>query len=408
MSKPKSDLLLALSLALLGGCDALRTPVPVDPESPLRASLTGFLVEGTSPTIYFARPIDGPAEVELLLPWIDLGASRLFAEQVVSSGFIDSSRAGISHMQGLRGAAVLWDLRPSMRVDRIRGSLRWNASAPYRMSDDEMVTDPVDLRPQAGARVRFLHDGVRGDLCLRWPKLAMARYDSLRIWSRASDSVVAFRNDWMALSLGRGDPAARILLLDTASRPGVYRYFDPDTSVMRRVMAGESGQKAFLAGDSIWLPNDRWATVLVGSNVDGIHRVFVNQSISVTSNTSAFSIPSALNGTTLELARPDAPMEFGFRDLYGGSRSSRPVRVMIQIAGTCPAFEDWRRYGSTDRWHRPTGNVAPFDGYLCEIFPDTISFPRGDIILIPPDTSTQPKVEVKVDSLKFLPVIKSP
>lgn len=404
MSKSKSDLLLALSLALLGGCDALRAPVPDSPASPLRASFAGLLVEGAPPTIHLGRPVDDLSQTEYRFPWIDLGASRLVAEQALPSGSIDPSLAAFSILPGLKGVVLLWDLRLSTRVDRVRGSLRWNASAPYRVSEGGMVTDSFDLRPQAGARVGFRRDGVRGDLCLRWPKLASVRYDSLRKWAGVPDSVVAFRNDWIALSRRRGDTAARILLEDTYA----YRYFDPETSILRRVLDGASAQKVFLVGDSIWFPRDRWASLFVDAEVDAFRRVFVDLNAWGPSNASGFAMPSAANGTTLELARPRDPMEFRLRDLYHDNQSTRPIRVMVQIAGTCPAFDDWRGYGPTDRWHRPTGNVAPFDGYLCEIFPDTLSFPRGDIILTPPDTSTQPKVVYKVDSAKSLPQIWTP
>jgi hypothetical protein len=77
---------------------------------------------------------------------------------------------------------------------------------------------------------------------------------------------------------------------------------------------------------------------------------------------------------------------FGLYDYSSERIVFDPMLLRLRIAGTCPAFADWRRYGPTDRWHRPTGNVAPFDGYLCEIFPDTISFPRGDLVPATPAT----------------------
>lgn len=405
MSKSKFDILFALATAFFCGCDALRTPVPDELESPIRASFAGFVVEGRSPRISIARPLDDASERSVLLPWIDQNRSTLQVEHLSDTGWRRMYLAGIYTESGLKGEAYGW-LSTSETIDRLRGCLRWNASTPYTFSDDAMVADSFDLRPQPSSRVRFLRDGVRGDLCLRWPKLASAMESSLHQWSWDPDSLKAFLDDWIAVSKGRGDPEAKILLLDTTSIPYVYRWNDPDTSVLRKVLRGASAQTIFAEGDSIWLPSDRSASLLVNLDKREFSPVLLDRSLWTTTASAGFLAPSVSNGTTMETGSY-SPMEFSLSNSSTWWSSSNPVRVVIQIAGTCPAFADWRRYGPTDRWHRPTGNVAPFDGYLCELFPDTLSFPRGMLLQTPRDTSSQPQV-VTVDTSSFQPVLVNP
>ena len=405
MSKSKSDILLALALALLGGCDAFRTPVPEDPPTPIRASLAGFVVEGGAPQIFVARPVDDPSESTLRFPWIDESASKVLVEQDVGSGVKRLYQFTFWEDVGLKGYAYLRQATTS-KIERIHGCLRWNASTPYRVSSDGMISDSFDLRPQTGLRVGFKRDRVRGDLCLRWPRLAAANEFLRSVWKKNSDSLRNLSEEWAGICRRRGDADAHLLVLDTTVSPFVYRWKELDTAVLRLALAGGGVQVVFSEGDSIWLPVGRRADMFVDLDTVSLLPLLVEQSTEAASSAYDWAHRSFATRTNVE-QHTDRMLWFGLYDYSSERIVFDPMLLRLRIAGTCPAFADWRRYGPTDRWHRPTGNVAPFDGYLCEIFPDTLSFPRGDVVLNPWDTTSQTKV-VKVDSTTTQPTISTP
>lgn len=357
--------------------------------------------------MYLARPLDDTSGAASLLPWIDTSDSEILARKVVDSAENRWYPGRFYEDAGLRGGAYL--LAPSLgRVERLRGLLRWNASIPFRSSDEAMVADSFDIRPQTGVRIGFENHRVRGDLCLRWPRLAASETYERSWWANSEESLRNLSEEWIEICRRRGAADARLLVLDTTVSPGVFRWKEPDPAVIRLVLSEGPVQVVFSGGDSVWIPVGRRADLFADLDATSSLPLLVESALSERASSSDWSGAPFGSGTWVSRATGGQAW-FGLYDVNPSYEriAFTPLRVQLRIAGTCPAFDEWRRYGSTDRWHRPTGNVAPFDGYLCELFPDTLSFPRGDVALIAPDTSNQPKVVI-VDSLKPQPSIATP
>lgn len=369
-------------LAVLVACDAMRVPVPESPPAPIRGIMTGFVVPGWPAKIRFVRPF--LASERKLSPefWIDPKASRAG----ITCGEGDTGHPVVSFQwNGTVSELAIGPFREGSDC-RLRGTVRWNGSTPLVAADDRFVSEEFDILPQSTDSLR-LGRAVRGNLELRWPKLARSSSDSLESWAAVPESVVAFAKDWGRICSLRGSTTNRFLKLDGIVHDA-YRWRDPDTSDIREVMAGVAlAQAVFSSGDSIWLPLGRrsaiYATLTGTTGPRNLHEV-----VSRLGNRSGRS--SDPNSWQVGAWSTDADSGKGFVFLLSAkaapASSSTGTRTLLSISGTCPAYQDWRERGATDRSQRPSGNVAPFDGYLCAAVPDTLSFPEGDIVLVPGPT----------------------
>jgi hypothetical protein len=271
---------------------------------------------------------------------------------------------------------------------RIRGVLKWNSSAPYSISAGFGQRDSFDLVPQPGERRRFLRNAVRAEIALRWPKLALSSRDSLVRWSSRPESVQVFLDDWKRLCQGRGLPSARLLFCEPHRYPEVFEWIEPDSSIIRRIMnQNELAQVVFSAGDSVWMPTHEYGFMI--ASLDSVPSVPVASEYETRSIEYGFrfNVPSSTE-TRISLRMDDLVYFNLARNSWYVQTSQKPYRITVQATPTCAAYKEWIYNGPSDRDHKPHGNVAPFDGYYCQLFPDTMSFPRGDVVLLPPDTTT--------------------
>ncbi|MEK7394398.1 MAG: hypothetical protein AAB214_17715, partial [Fibrobacterota bacterium] len=292
MSKSKSDIvrLLIASLAL-AGCDAMRVPEPGPSTSPLRAAFKGVVVSGRRYTaVEFSRPISDDAELSPNLPWFDDQNSNFIA---VGSSFSSriSNPNSIIASSGLRAYSYIdW---PDTGTFRLRGVLKWNASAPFALSAGKDVVDAFDLQPELAERIVFQRGLVRADIGIRWPRLASARPESLVVWSKKTDSVSAFLRDWKDLCLARGAADEKILAYNQKTSLPSFQWKLPDTGDIRRIMAGiDLAQTVFAAGDSIWTLNRRAWSIYLGISPEPANPVWGSLALLYDSYTEPFSIES--------------------------------------------------------------------------------------------------------------------
>lgn len=378
MYKSKSDLARVAVLAMVvAGCDAMRVSEPTPVATPLRAAFTAIVVPGGGATVGFSRPIGAPVERNATQLWFDEDRSKFSIANLSNPGS-DSEPDLLLASNGLRAYSIVhrW---PDSGTYGFRGVLRWNASTPFDSAAGNTVEDSFDLRPESAEKVEFQTGMVRGEIGLRWPRLARARRESLLVWSKLTDSVSAFHQDWRSICAARGAADDRILALDPATNPPSYRWKLPDTGVVRGIMDGSvQAQTIFATGDSIWVQNRRSGDVFLGLSSEPLFPVWGM----VVQRSDSISYPflnESFSGARLVLDASRRIVQFEVPSGDYGQGSSKPMRLRFQITGVCRSILQWRQYGSTDRSHHPRGNVAPFDGYFCRILPDTISFPRGDM-----------------------------
>lgn len=399
MPRSKFEIIAAASvlLAALVACDAMRVPVPESPPAQIRGIMTGFVAPGRLAKIRFVRPF--LTSDRILAPefWIDPMASRAR----LSCGEMTVAFPSGSFQWNTSVSELTIGPLPLESDCRLQGTVRWNGSTPLVVADDQFVSEAFEIRPQKTESPRLGRE-VRGVLDLRWPKLARSLKDSLEAWAAFPESVVAFAKDWDRVCSLRGSTTNRFLKLDAIVHDA-YRWRNPDTSDIREVMAGVAlAQAVFSSGDSIWLPLGRNSAIAV--NVSDVASALVLQrTVSRVPNRSEWDDDP--NFWQLRDASPGSGLRgtivFQLTGMATLVSSYEGTRTLLSISGTCPAYEDWRERGSTDRSQRPSGNVAPFDGYLCLAVPDTLYFPEGDVVLLPRDS-----VVVKNDTTSKLVIKK--
>jgi len=405
VSKSKSDLFGLVALLLLfAGCDSMRTPEPDSSGSRLRASMAAFVIGESNFGIYFGRPMGNPAEPPFNATWIDESNSKVtYRRRAYTSSagaqqpsYLVDSRIG--NQYDMTGSVYLPG-SPYLESLRIHGRLVWNASAPFSNAAGYAQRDSFDLEPQPGEKRRFLRNAVRAEIALRWPRLALSIDDSLTKWASMPESVQVFLEDWKRLCQARGQTSARFLYCEPYKSPRSFSWVEPDTSKIGWIMRyPELAQVVLSAGDSLWRPFSLHGYLIAA--LDSVPSVpvgadFVDQPTSYGYTFQSLSSMYGRMNSTMTSWRD----EVGYYDLGRNSwytqTTTMPYRITIQATPTCEAYKEWISNGPSDRIHKPHGNVAPFDGYYCQLQPDTMSFPRGDVKLLPADTtgvSTQPRL----------------
>jgi len=397
VSASSSRLPLLFACAVLCGCIGPWDGTPQDDGPQIRASVAVFVQQGGYASATFGRPLDNANETEGAFPWIDRANSSFSIEENSPT-----CRDSLYHWKSrtflpLAASNLDWTYsttsNPWMascgegRTWRIHGHLRWNASSPFSAAIPLWITDSVNATGEISTAPRFLRGNISGPLDLRWSTLAQA--DALRrtAWSRSPSALEALVGEWKALQTRRGLDAS-VLVLDTTTKPGAWRWFDLDTGLLHEVLVSDTSivsaislpLTVFSAGDTLWLPSDPG--------------VFIQASVSSTTGEDLYKAvqSQAAGGTSLANIRPcDWPAEANSLDLIPGygnpdtsgyyflvpSGSGNPSRLEIAVAGTCPSQRVWLHEGGSNRSELPHGNVGPLDGFVCEVLTDTMSFPLG-------------------------------
>lgn len=382
MSKSNSDAFLVCLILTLGGCSALQVATPEEGTAQIRASM-GIMAmpfrNGSDLDYEVARPLTDSLEEAPLLEWIDRKRSSLALTCSDSNGKIRTRSQSFYSDNGLKstGGSRCYDPYPTIRS--VHGTLRWNASTPFSLAQPLWVEDSFDLVPQQGEAVRFRDGILRAPLELRWPRLARAVGDSLQAWSKRPDSLLAWQADWEKLCALRGrDPRVDLDPLgDSSSR---YTYGSLDTASLRLLMNDSASVRVALQPhDTIWLSVERDLWISIEYPKATLHPVIASGTTSRPTFSSGFlSLHKWHSSTSIFLYPPHATRWVHYWLNYESVQdTSDTLRTTIQVAGTCPAFAQWFTYGSGTRQHAPVGNVAPFDGYFCQLQPDTLSFPQG-------------------------------
>lgn len=169
-----------------------------------------------------------------------------------------------------------------------------------------------------------------------------------------------------------------------------WRWTDLDTGLLHRILtlpysyygtSLDGAHVVFTSEDTVWLPTDHgtWVEVLAAG----------------TAGNDYFAAVRLLDANAASLASvspsywPDWTNWLDLNTNHGWStdteqvlfrlpqRSQWPLNVELAIAGTCAGQREFLHLGGSDRQKLPHGNVAPLDGFVCEVQTDTISFPLG-------------------------------
>lgn len=366
---------MILAWALVAcGCNLTEIGLPDDSRPEIRLALGGFVVAGTGVSVVLSRPLDHQDEVDLHLPWLDLAKSSLSVEWTDSRTDAAArsvlSAAPPSFQLSQKFHSGFANVPATMDRIRLRGKVRWNASVPFSFSGARWLTENVDIAPEASDRIAFDRDWmVSGELALRWPRFALDA-DGMGL---PDDSLPRLVDDWNAICALRGE-SGRILFLDRSIEPKAYRLTRLDSTVLRQIVGDPSlGRIFFAPGDSIWMPSDGKASMVVRTvapeNTTAILDAWIDpeppSSVTLTGSSSLVKLPV--------LPISDSGVAFGLFHLGMNSRNL----LVLQVSGACPSFVAWRHAGGTTPPNPPTGRVAPFDGYFCLSSPDTMTFPIG-------------------------------
>lgn len=362
MPRSNSELLL-LAFLVLSGCSALQVEVPDDSVPMLRAAATGFLIPGAQENLWISRPVGDSSELRSNLPWID-PRSRLRLESETKEAVFESN---VWENTGFGAAAMFWEFTGDGPF-RLRGLLRWNASAPFCLTNPLWIDDSLDAPVEPGEPLRIDTSTLLADLPMRWPRLA--GYDSTTQRALAShpDSLASLLEDWRNLNLQRKrSPQVKIgaTLADTSKT-----WQELDTGSLRGIL--RNSLRAFVG-------------VHVG---DTLHPAVYSWNFLVFRLESRPSLPYFVSQRSVRWPREFQWIGSDFSSQYPATTDNRLVlRVplpyaldsgstqAIQIAGTCPSFVTWQRLGFSSRLSRPNGNLDPLDGYLCLLKPHRIDFP---------------------------------
>ncbi len=380
---------LALGLA---GCVGPWNDLPSDKPVQIRATVAVFVRQGASSMATFSRPIDMGAETGMHVAWIDPSNSAFRIEEN-SPACRDSLSYKTSGSIPTVYQSSNWSYTSSSnfsmascgagRTWRFRGHLRWNASSPFSVAEPLWVTDSVDTWGELSTTPNFLRGNLAGPLELRWSTLAQADSSTRTEWSRSPHELASLVNQWKWLQTARGREA-RVLALDTTSKPSAWRWFDLDTTLLRRAITSTyvlDVQTVFTAGDTIWLATDHntWIQALAtGIGAKDFYEAMVLNS------QYGYSLASILPSEWSSRANWQS---FVAANRWGEDTAqvwfrlpSKPMysqRVELAVAGTCPGQRTFLHQGGSNRQQLPHGNAAPMDGFVCEVLTDTISFPLG-------------------------------
>lgn len=356
-----------------------------------------FVEQNGTATATFSRPMDVRAEKGMSVHWIDPNDSRLRIEEA-GPGCLDTSgyRKSTSLHSFDQTSASDWSYSTysssslascgNGRSWRFRGHLRWNASSPFSQTEPVWVTDSVDAWGETSTSPVFLRGNLVGPLELRWSRLADADSATRASWSKSSSMLVGLVDEWKSIQASRGRNAS-VLALDTAQKTKAWRWHDLDTVLLHRVLASkiridrdhELLRTVFSAGDSLWPPVDHYAWI--EAQVTGtasadmyaaVDRRRANASLSTVS-------PSNWAGYAgqVEFESSQSPSDTARVWYLVYDKAWNYSTIELAVAGTCAGQRDFLHLGGSNRQKLPHGNVAPLDGFVCEVRTDTVSFPVG-------------------------------
>jgi len=392
-----SRLPLPFAFAILCGCIGPWDATPSNDSPEIRAAVAVFIQAGHQANAHFSRPIDNPSEASLSVPWLDELHSEFFLEEPDRRSSIgtppsDSLQFNLwsseeePNLTETSFYSFGWlDTAAADSIWIFRGHLRWNASSPLSIADPLWVTDSFDAVAERSTSPRFLRTGgMVGTLALRWNTLADADQTTRAEWAGDPDSLVKLVQEWTDLQASRNlDP--RILAPDTTQHPAAYVWGHLDTTLLRRILdpltVGGSVAAAvvFAANDTIWAPSDQptWIQTSVfgtqGRDFYIAHQVAYERYYSSLAVATVSDWPGPPGVAMLLPSSSDS----GSVAWYIQGTEWTGVRLELAVQGTCPSQMVWLHEGGSNRSQLPHGNVAPLDGFVCEVHTDTISFPLG-------------------------------
>jgi hypothetical protein len=407
VSASSSRLSWLLSGVLLAGCIGPWDGSPQDGAPEIRAAVAVFVQPGRYGAATFSRPLDNPGEFGLTIPWIDFRNTQLTLDEggrisaggpLVSRSYpFDVDAYELNSSSTVETSLGTFNPMDSFKTDRtwrFHGHLRWNASSPLSVAQPLWVTDSVDAWGEFSTTPGFVRTaGALGPLELRWKTLAWAYPKTRSKWSTDPDSLSKLAGQWAALQTARGREA-RVLVLDTTSRPMVWRWADLDTTLLRKVLAQNTANSTplrtvlatFSAGDTIWTPSDHgtWIQAAI-SGTQGMDIYFAHQQTEWTQDARILADYSLATTTTQDwpgtgigaTLLPHPPDSLSWIFTLGSNSAYAGYGLELAVAGTCPSQRIWFHQGASSRTQLPHGNVGPLDGFVCEMHADTMRFPFG-------------------------------
>jgi hypothetical protein len=343
--------------------------------------------------------MDNTNEADLAVPWIDRANSGF---SIVESGptckewgyNLDST--GLTYLRQTSNSDWNYSVQSNSssyscgpeRKWRIHGRLRWNASSPFSAAAPLWVTDSVNTWGEISDAPVLVRGILSGPLDLRWDTLARADSSTRSGWSLQPQKLVFLVQQWKSLQSARGRDA-RVLALDTTSKPIAWRWMDLDTALLHRILVGTIGadrgfgaaEITISAGDSIWLSpsNHLWIQAMVtGTTSNDLYAMVdltdpYEESITNNYPPDWSSVAAWLSLGTTGFPRSDTA------DAWFALPNNNRYRSELElaVAGTCPGQRVWLHEGGSNRSQLPHGNVGPLDGFVCEVLTDTMSFPLG-------------------------------
>jgi hypothetical protein len=368
---------LAAALAgILAGCIGPWDGLPDDTAVQIRAAAAVFVQPGKPAEAAFTRPLDGASESQATIPWIDAKDSTLWVEETCRDKTRSSSFTGLSYATSDKWSASLasstMDSCATGRTWRFRGHLRWNASSPFSLADPLYATDSVDVQAETSTAPVFTRTGLYGSVETRWRELALSNDATRRRWSQSPDSLVALAARWKALQSRRG--LASTVLYQSAP-------VELDTALLRSVLSYTGiAMVALSPTDTLWLPSDRFS--LVQANVAATTGFDFYRASLTRWSRSSFSltdivVPFWAYDADWIAPRPGSGSDTVGTAFYAWREYSQGI-LELAVAGTCDGQRAWLHEGGSNRYDLPHGNAGPFDGFVCEVRTDTMTFVLGD------------------------------
>jgi hypothetical protein len=162
-----------------------------------------------------------------------------------------------------------------------------------------------------------------------------------------------------------------------------------DTALLHRILVGGIGADVGIgaaeitisAGDSLWLSrsNYLWIQAKVTGTTSKDLYAMVDQTDPYGASITDFAPPDwSYRAAWLSLGTSGYPRSDTAVTWFALPRKPpNETELELAVAGTCPSQRVWLHEGGSNRSELPHGNVAPLDGFVCEVLTDTMSFPLG-------------------------------
>jgi len=264
-------------------------------------------------------------------------------------------------------------------VGEVHARLRWNASLPWNAAGP-WVTDSFEVVPELSTTPRFLRSPGLANLAVRWPSLARADSATRVQWASDGHQLEILVSDWNSIQSTRGLDS-QVLALDTSD--WIYRKVDLDSSHLASLLLGKRRSSLLVVvrmADTLYLPmgSEGWLQFHVRGTqnlpfYEATSTIYAMESIPFPEWGFVSDRVGLDRGRPGLIAHPGDSVDLAFSIFHQSSNGGDFLE--LAVAGTCPSQCAWLKGGGTPRTRRPWGNAAPFDGFVCRVSIDTLSFP---------------------------------